>query len=120
MILNLYYRCTETESRILTFIKEKPEVDKDAIGLFSFLCAPTWYNALYVVIDGIDNNAEQRINTLWRDSPSFKVLKRSGVTAVQINAGDVAKVRPLLDGLAIVHEGRLPENALLEALPLLK
>ncbi|WP_282287373.1 hypothetical protein [Pseudomonas sp. PS02302] len=120
MLLNDFYRRTKTESRILTFIKENPEVDKDAIGLFSFLCGPTWYNALYVVIDGTDNNAEQRINTLWRDSPSFKVLKRSGVTAIQINANDAARVRPLLDGLAIVHEGRLAENALLEVLPLLK
>ncbi len=120
MLFNDFYRRTETESRILTFIKENPKVDKDAIGLFSFLCAPTWYHALYVVIEGTDNNVEQRINTLWRDSPSFKALKRSGVTAIQINAADVAKVRPLLDGLAIVHEGRLPENALLEVLPLLK
>lgn len=120
MILNLYYRRTETETKVRAFIKENPEVDKDAIGLFSYVCAPIWYNALYVVIDGIDNNAEQRINTLWRDSLSFKVLKHSGVTAIQINADDVAKVRPLLDGLAIVYEGRLPENALLEVLPLLK
>lgn len=120
MLLNDYYRGTETKAKIGTFIKENPEVDQDAIGLFSYVCAPIWYNALYVVIDGTDNDVEQRINTLWRETPSFKVLKRSGVTAVQINASDAAKVRPLLDGLAIVHEGRLAENALLEVLPLLK
>lgn len=120
MLFNSYYRRTETETEVKTFIKENPKVDQDAIGLFSFLCAPLWYNALYVVVDGTDNDVEQRINKLWRETPSFKVLKRSGVTAIQINADDVAKVRPLLDGLAIVHEGRLPENALLEVLPLLK
>lgn len=120
MLLNEYYRRTKTKIQIETFITENPEVDQDAIGLFSYVCAPIWYNALYIIIKGTDNDVEQRINTLWRETPSFEVLKRSGVTAIQINADSVAKVRPLLDGLAIVHEGRLAENALLEVLPLLK
>jgi hypothetical protein len=102
------------------FCEEHPSADQDAIGKISFIFAPIWSRSTYFIIEGTDNDLEKRLSTLWKQTPSYKLLKIAGVTALQVNAASLASIEPLLSGLNIAHKGRTAEAALLAVLPLVK
>lgn len=119
LLHNTYWR-GDIRQEIDKFCEENPSVDQDAIGKLSFIFAPIWSRSTYFVVEGTDNDLEQRLNTLWKQTPSYKLLKIAGVTALQVNAASLASIEPLLSGLEILHKTRVAESALLAVLPLVK
>lgn len=120
MLINHVYWRGDVRQEIDNYCEENPSIDKDAIGQLSFIFAPIWSRSTYFIIEGTDNDLEQRLNTLWKQTPSYKLLKIAGVTALQVNAASLASVEPLLSGLTIAHKGRTAEAALLAVLPMLE
>lgn len=121
MILHTNYWQGEINREIEKFVSANPTVNQDAIGHLSFIYAPIWDKATYFIIEGTDNNIEQKLHSaLWKQGSSYKALKIAGVTALQVGADSLASVEPLLSGLTIAHKGRTAEAALLAVLPLVK
>lgn len=119
LLHNTYWR-GDIRQELDKFCEANPSADQDAIGKLSFIFAPIWSRSTYFVVEGTDNDLEQRLNTLWKQTPSYKLLKIAGVTALQVNAASLASVEPLLSGLTIAHKGKTAEAALLAVLPLVK
>lgn len=119
MLLHDAYWRGDIRQEIDKFCEENPSVDEDAIGQLSFIFVPIWSRSTYFIIEGIDNDLEQRLNTLWKQTPSYKLLKIAGVTALQVGAESLASVEPLLSGFKIAHKGKAADTALLAALPML-
>ncbi|WP_426944094.1 hypothetical protein ACP4J5_17380 [Pseudomonas oryzihabitans] len=121
MLLHNIYWQGDAAKEIKKFVEANPKVNQAAIGHLSHIFAPIWKNSTYVLIEGTDNNIEQKLHSaLWKQGSSYKVLKIAGVTALQVGADSLASVEPLLSGLTIAHKGRTAEAALLAVLPLLK
>lgn len=121
MILHTNYWYGEVKEQIRKFVNENPSTNQDAIGHLSFIYAPIWDKATYFIIEGTDNNIEQKLHSaLWKQGSSYKILKIAGVTALQVGADSLASVEPLLSGLKIAHKGKTAEAALLAVLPLVK
>lgn len=119
LLHNTYWR-GDIRQELDKFCEENPSVDQDAIGKLSFIFAPIWSRSTYFIVKGTDNDLEQRLNTLWKQTPSYKLLKIAGVTALQVGAESITSVEPLLSDLEVVHKGKTAEAALLAALPLVK
>lgn len=119
LLHNMYWR-GDIRQEIDKFCEEHPSVDQDAIGKLSFIFAPIWSRSTYFIIEGTDNDLEQRLNTLWKQTPSYKLLKIAGVTALQVGAESITSVEPLLSDLEVAHKWKTPEAAMLAVLPMLK
>lgn len=121
MLLHNMYWQGDVRKEILKFIEANPTVSQDAIGHLSFIYAPIWSRSTYFIIEGTDNNIEQKLHSaLWKQTPSYKILKIAGVTALQVNADSLASAEPLPSGLKIAHKGKTAEAALLAVLPFVK
>lgn len=120
MLLHNIYWQGDAAKEIKKFVEANPTVNQAAIGHLSHIFAPIWKNSTYLVIEGTDNGLEQHLNKLWKQTPSYKLLKIAGVTALQLNAASLPTVEPLLSGLEILHKTRVAESALLAALPAMK
>lgn len=119
LLHNIYWR-GDIRQEIDKFCEANPSADRDAIGKLSFIFAPIWSRSTYFIIEGTDNDLEQRLNTLWKQTPSYRLLKISGVTALQVGAESITSVEPLLSDLEVVHKWKTPEAAMLAVLPMLK